>query len=117
MEWEGKKHPDTPQKIQDHVAARDRIRRVLMSRCRVCYTVVSRDEKEVKELVFECDDPNCYCKKTPYQTKIHQVCDGCYSLWQALYFNKGLKDAEYYKKLDLDDKKAAEDFKKRWKKE
>jgi hypothetical protein len=105
-EWkQGEKHSDTHKIIFKNVSEWDRLRRVLIARCKLCDAVVSKDEKSVKELVFDCKDPRCYCKVSKYTTKVHQVCSVCYDMWHALYHNDGMKNMNYFK--ELDEKEAA----------
>ena len=105
-EWTpGLKHPETNILVFKNCYEYDRVRRVLIARCKKCGQVVSTDEQAVKELVFPCSDPNCYCKKSLYATKVHRVCTVCYDMWHSLYMNAQLKNMNYWKELDEKDKR------------
>lgn len=109
---QGEKHPDTPRDAYMNSCAYDRVRRILMARCRICDYVLSRDEKAVRELVFICDLPECNCKKM-YGAISHPVCNLCYDMFHALYVNYGLKSMNYFKALDEKEKKDNEDPRRR----
>jgi hypothetical protein len=108
----GEKHPDTPRTIFVNVYECDRVRRVLIARCRICNFVISRDEKAVREIAFVCDDPGCDCKKM-YGPISHRVCNCCYDMFHALYVNYGLKNMNYFRALDEKDKAERDDPKRR----
>ena len=109
-EWTpGERHPETPIWIFKNVWLTDRVRRVLIGRCKNCGFVISSKEEEVKELVFECKDPLCYCKKTLYSTKVHRVCSVCYDVWHSIYMNTVLKNMNYWKELDEKDEKEKQE--------
>lgn len=113
-EWTpGEKHPDTPVVVFKNVYEYDRVRRILIARCKKCGQVVSTDEQAVKELVFDCKDSNCYCAKSPYATKVHRVCAVCYDMWHALYMNTGLKNMNYFKELNEKDALGGADRRRR----
>lgn len=99
----GLKHYLTPRTVFANCTEYDRVRRVLLARCKICDHTVSRDEKAVKELVFKCKDKNCECQKG-YGTKAHQVCSLCYDMFHALYANYSMKNRNYFKELDDADK-------------
>ena len=100
LEWiKGERHPDTPIAVYQNVRDYDHVRRVLIARCKQCGQVISTDELKVRELNFRCPDPTCYCKRQ-YATQLHRVCEACYDMWHALYFNSMLKNMNYWKELD-----------------
>lgn len=95
---QGVKHPATDLQIFKNVWEWDRIRRILKSRCAICDAVVSRDEKAVKELIYQCSNASCTCNNSG--SKAHQVCSLCYDLFHSLYVNYQLKDMNYFRNLD-----------------
>ena len=99
----GLKHYATPRTVYANCVEYDRVRQILMARCRKCGQTVSRDEKAVKELVFKCGDTSCDCHKG-YGTKAHQVCSVCYDMFHSLYANYSMKNRNYFKELDEKDK-------------
>ncbi len=108
----GEKHPDTHRTIFYNVWGQDRVRRVLLGRCRICDFVISSDEKAIKELAFKCNNRGCDCQK--YLGPVaHRVCCLCYDMWHALYANYQLKDMNYFRNLDEKDKKDGDDTKRR----
>lgn len=109
---QGQKHPDTPRTVFMNVYEYDRVRRVLLARCRICDAVISRDEKAVRELAFICDNLSCDCHKM-YGPISHRVCNLCYDMFHTLYVNYGLKSMNYFKALDEKDKAANDDPKRR----
>lgn len=112
-EWTpGSKHPDTPRQIFMNVWEWDRVRRILVARCRICNTVISTDEKAVKELIFTCDTIGCECKVS-MGSRAHRVCSLCYDMFHALYMNYYLKGMNYFKELDEIDKKNDDERKRR----
>lgn len=112
-EWKkGEKHPDTPVSIFRHVYERDRMRRILTARCASCGATVSMDEREVRQITAECDDKNCTCHKK-YSSQIHQVCQVCYDMYHAIYFNNQLKNTNYWKDLDEAEARALADRRRR----
>jgi hypothetical protein len=109
---QGEKHPETPRDVFMNVHEYDRVRRVLLARCRNCDYVISRDERAVREIVFVCDDPKCACKRL-YGAISHPVCFLCYDMFHALYRNLGMKDMNYFKAIDEKEKKENDDPKRR----
>jgi hypothetical protein len=103
-EWvPGLKHPMTPRTVFMNCYEIDKVRRVLMARCKICGHTVSKDEKAVKELMYRCDKSTfCGCG----EFKTHQVCSLCYDMFHALYANYLMKNRNYFK--DMDDKRRAE---------
>lgn len=113
-EWKkGERHSDTPDVVYRNVRDYDHVRRVLIGRCKKCDQVISSDEAAIKELVFDCADPACYCKKSPYSTKVHRVCDACYIIWHSVYCNTQLKNMNYYKELDEKDERKKDENRRR----
>jgi hypothetical protein len=109
-EWiPGKKHPDTPRTEFMNCWEYDRVRKVIIARCKICNATISRDEKAAKELLFRCVDTACNCG----QHITHPVCCLCYDLFHALYANYGMKNRNYFK--DMDDKQRQDwnNYKKR----
>lgn len=105
---QGEKHPETPRTVFMNCYEYDRVRRVLLARCRICDHVISRDERAVRELVFVCDDPTCDCKKM-YGAISHRVCNLCYDMFHALYVNYGMKSMKYFKAIDEKEKAERDD--------
>jgi hypothetical protein len=99
----GLKHPETPRTVFVNVYEYDRIRRVLTARCKICGFVVSRDEKAIKELIFQCENKDCECWQ-PMGSKVHQVCDLCDAMWRTLYANYGLRNMKYFREIDEKEK-------------
>lgn len=108
----GLKHYATPRTVFANCTEYDRVRRVLLARCKICNAAVSRDEKAVKELVFKCDNRGCDCHKM-YGAISHQVCSLCYDLFHALYANYGMKNRNYFKEIDDKIKEDYDNLKKR----
>lgn len=108
----GEKHPDTPRNVFMNVHDYDRVRRVLLARCKVCDYVISRDEKAVREIVFVCADPKCDCKRL-YGAISHKVCYLCYDMFHTLYVNYSLKNMNYFKAIDEKEKKENDDSRRR----
>lgn len=108
----GEKHPETPRTVFMNCYEYDKVRRILLTRCRICDHVISRDEKAVKELAFVCDDPDCDCKKM-YGAISHPVCNLCYDMFHALYVNYGMKSMNYFKAIDEKEKRDNDDPKRR----
>jgi hypothetical protein len=103
-EWKkGERHPDTPEIFYRNLRDYDHVRRILLGRCKKCDQVISSDENAIKELVFECGDPKCCCRVGVFTTRVHRVCDVCYTIWHSLYMNTGLKSMNYFKELDEKD--------------
>jgi len=100
----GEKHPETPRTVFVNVYEYDRVRSVLIARCKVCDYVLSRDEKAVREIVFVCDDPKCACKRM-YGAISHKVCYACYDMFHALYMNPVMTNMNYFKEIDEKEKK------------
>lgn len=95
----GLKHYNTPKIVFNNCREYDMVRRALVTRCKICDYVVSRDEKAVKELVFVCDNKSCDCHKM-YGAISHQVCSLCYDMFHALYANYTMKNRNYFKEID-----------------
>jgi hypothetical protein len=80
----------------------DRVRKVIPARCKICDIQISRNLKEERELFFRCVGTACGCG----QMVTHPVCSLCYDMYHALYLNfpsqdsPGLKDRDYFKKMD-----------------
>jgi hypothetical protein len=108
----GEKHPDTPRDVFMNVHDYDRVRRILIPRCKNCDYVVSRDEKAVREIVFVCEDPKCACKRL-YGAISHRVCYLCYDMFHSLYMNPLMKNMNYFKEIDEKEKKENDDPKRR----
>ncbi len=106
----GEKHPNTPRIVFKNVCECDRVRRVLLSRCRICDFVVSRDALAVREISFRCDNKSCCIT---LNTKPHQVCNLCYDLFHSIYVNYGMKDMNYFKQIDEKNKADYDKFKRR----
>jgi hypothetical protein len=108
----GQKHPETPRQVFLNVHDHDRVRRVLLARCKICDYVVSRDAKAVRELVFTCSDQACQCR-APLGSRAHEVCLLCYDMYHALYVNYGMRSLNYFREIDDRYRSDFEDFKKR----
>lgn len=113
----GMRHPETDKTIFRNVWEQDRVRQGLKSRCVSCGFVVSDDFGKVRELVYSCNDRTC-CKpisSLERQIKAHQVCDLCYDMFHALYLNyggahnPGLKNRDYFKDIDIQERKDRDD--------
>ena len=116
-EWTpGQKHPETPKKAFMNCYDQDRVRRILLGRCRICNFVISQDEKAIKEIFVSCGDPNCACTMAK-SAMSHMVCSVCYDMFHSLYVNYSLKNMNYFKNLDEKEKREFEDRKKRWRNE
>jgi hypothetical protein len=112
-EWvKGQKHSDTPLQIFVNVYECDRVRRILLARCKICDHVVSRDPNAVRELVFDCDNKACQCHK-PMGSRSHEVCNLCYDMHHSLYVNYKLQNVNYFKQIDDKIKSDYEKFKKK----
>jgi hypothetical protein len=111
-EWErGLKHPNTSLQVYKNVRDWDHIRLVLHARCVACGFVLSQDEKAVKEIAVSCDDPKCTCQK--FGPLSHRVCSACYDMHHALYNNLRLKDMNYFKSIDEQEKRDQNDPRRR----
>jgi DNA polymerase III delta prime subunit len=108
----GVKHPDTGTTVFRNCYEQDKLRRILYARCRICDFVVSRDEAAVKELIYQCNNSSCECRR-PGGSRAHQVCDICYALFHALYMNYQLKNMNYFRELDEKDEKDKNDFRRK----
>lgn len=109
LTWnKGEKHPETPPIVFVNCHEYDRVRQILLARCRICDHVISRDENAMREIAFVCSDPKCDCKKL-YGAISHRVCSLCYDMFHALYMNYKLKSMNYFKALDEKDRAARED--------
>lgn len=104
----GEKHPETPRTVFMNCYEYDKVRRILVARCKICDHVISRDEKAVREIVFVCDDPKCACKRM-YGAISHRVCSVCYDMFHSLYMNPCMTNMNYFKELDEKEKKDKDD--------
>lgn len=100
----GLKHPATPKTQYMNCYEYDRVRRIITSRCKICDYAVSKDEKAVKELVFVCENKTCDCHKM-HGAISHKVCSLCYDMFHALYANYIMKNRNYFRELDEQDKR------------
>ena len=113
MDWTpGSKHPNTPATIFKNCYEWDRVRRILISRCGKCGTVITTVFEDVKELVFLCDNPMCRCH-TKYASRTHHVCQVCYDMWHSLYMNVKMSNMNYFKELDEKDEKERQERKRK----
>jgi hypothetical protein len=108
----GLKHPATPKIQYMNCFQYDRVRLIISGRCTVCDYVISRDEKAVRELVLKCKDLNCDCHRA-MGAKPHPVCLLCYDMFHALYANYTMKNRNYFRELDDQDKRDGMDPEKR----
>lgn len=109
-EWvQGLKHPMTPRTVFMNCYEYDRVRKVFISRCKICDIQISRDEKVMKELMFRCVGTACNCK----EFKTHPVCSLCYDMFHALYANYSMKNRNYFKDIDDKERAAWDAYKKR----
>jgi hypothetical protein len=109
------KHPMTPRTVFMNCYEYDRVRKVIIARCKICNIQISRNVKDEKELFFRCTGTACNCG----QMVTHPVCSLCYDMYHALYlnfstgYNPGLKDRDYFKKIDDKQRQDWENYKRR----
>jgi hypothetical protein len=103
----GTKHPVTPVGVFKNVWYHDKMQANALYKCDVCGYFVSDEETKRKELVFACDPGKCLCQK-PYLAglNLHKVCDLCNDMYRAVYVNYGMKNRNYFKDLDEDEREA-----------
>ncbi|VVB50908.1 Uncharacterised protein [uncultured archaeon] len=108
------KHSDTPRDVFINVTGYDRVRTVLIGRCRVCDYVISSDPEKVREIVYDCGNVRC-CVPTGYRSpaNAHAVCNLCYDMFHALYVNYKMTNMNYFKELDEREKRDKGDDPKR----
>lgn len=107
LKWiQGIKHPATPITVFRNVWSYDRDRKQTRARCSICDCAISDDEMKRHELVFVCDG-KCLCQR-PYVMGInsHKVCDVCDSMYRAMYINYGMKNRNYFRNCDDEQKKS-----------
>jgi hypothetical protein len=106
MDWiRGLKHARTPPAVFKNAKQWDLLRAINKRRCQICDATISSNQFEIKEIMFECSENRCSCSK-PYPSLInlHEVCEVCDAMYRALYVNYGMKNQNYFKNLDNEDK-------------
>lgn len=102
LEWiPGIKHPLTPVRIFKNLWSYDQDRKKTKARCQICDHAISDDNRERHELIFACERGKCLCSE-PFNFGLtaHTVCDVCDGMYRAIYINWGMKNRDYFKKLD-----------------